>query len=282
MKIERKELQPIVKAAIKEDMGRGDITTNNIISPDRKAAGVIFSNEDCVLCGLEAARTVFKILDKDIRIIELKKDGDPINASTEVMRMIGRARTILTGERLALNFLSFMSGISTATRAYAEKIKEYDVKLLDTRKTIPLTRSLQKYAVRTGGGCNHRMNLGDMVLIKDNHIQISGGDINIADMRKNLGPDVSVEIEVDNLLDFKEALRQAPDVIMLDNMSCAEIRKAVAIRNSASRGKRVKLEASGGITLKNIRKYARTKVDSISVGVLTDSVRAIDYSLEIR
>jgi nicotinate-nucleotide pyrophosphorylase (carboxylating) len=230
---------------------------------------------------MQIAEWVFDEIDYSTRFKPLYKDGDKVSSGSEIALIEGRARAILTAERLALNFISFLSGIATETSKYVEATKAYNVKILDTRKTLPLLRYLEKYAVVCAGGFNHRMSLNDMVLIKDNHLMLSGSKVNVAQLRGKLGPKIKIEVEVDNLKDFEKMLSQKPDVIMLDNMSPSDIARAVAIRNSAAYRDEVTLEASGGITLANIVDYAKAGPDTISIGRITDTVEGIDFSLDI-
>ncbi|MCK4463400.1 MAG: carboxylating nicotinate-nucleotide diphosphorylase, partial [Candidatus Omnitrophica bacterium] len=200
------------------------------------------------------------------------------------------ARAVLTAERTMLNFLSFLSGIATRTKKYVDKVKAYNVKILDTRKTFPLLRYLEKYAVSVGGGYNHRMNLGEMVMVKDNHIAVHSPSLDFArdrqsivhSLRSKAQKNIKIEIEVQSLEQFEDTLKQMPDIIMLDNMSTEDIKKAVRIRNESEKALRdTVLEVSGGITLDNVEDYAKTGIDTISIGAITDSVRSIDFSLNV-
>ncbi len=267
----------LIAAGLAEDVGAGDITTDAIVSEDLQATADIVVREPGVVCGLEFAVEVFKALDPAIEVEYRAEDGDRIaEAPTVVATLEGNARAILTGERLALNLLQRASGIATATRAYADAIAGTDVELLDTRKTAPGLRLLDRHAVRCGGGTNHRFGLFDAVLIKDNHIAIAGGiDAAVAAVLKN-NPGVSIEIEVDTLDQLDDALLTGADVVLLDNMPPATLREAV--RETAGRAR---LEASGGITLDTIAEVAATGVDAISIGALTHSVSALDIALEV-
>lgn len=271
------EVKEIIKKALKEDIGKRDITTTTIIPENKYAKAILLAKENCVICGLNIAAEVFRIQDKKIKFMSNVLDGKKIKEGKIIAHISGRAQSILTAERVALNFLSLLSGIATKTRAYVDKVKPYKVKILDTRKTIPGLRELEKYAVRIGGGYNHRMRLDEMVLIKDNHLKIQSSKSKIKDLRQRVPKNIKIEIEVKNLREFKEALEAGPDIIMLDNMKVEDIRKAVLLRKIAVS----KIEVSGNVNLNNVRKIAKTGPDMISVGALTHSVQAVDISLEI-
>lgn len=273
------EIQDIIKNALTEDIGSGDITSNSIVPENETAKAVFLAKEPCIVCGIQVAAMVFKIIDPDIIFKTQAKDSDAIKKGKVIASVSGKARSILAGERVALNFLSHLSGIATKTHAFAALVKPYKTKILDTRKTTPGLRLLEKYAVRMGGGYNHRFGLDEMMLIKDNHIRIAAG----LDKIKALPANYKTEIEVKDLEEFKLALRLKPDIVMLDNMNYKEMRKTVKLRNSLSCQKTnplPKLEASGGVSLKNVKKIASTGIDMISIGSLTHSVEAIDISLE--
>jgi nicotinate-nucleotide pyrophosphorylase (carboxylating) len=249
---------------------------------------VIMSREDCVVCGMKIAEMVMAEIDYSVHFKPNCKDGIFIGKGKDVAFIEGATASILRAERTMLNFLTFLSGISTRTRQYQNMVKPYDVKIMDTRKTIPLLRYLEKYAVFTGGGTNHRMGLYDQVLIKDNHIYCRKNNLPagrefslksiVEEARKKNGKGIVVEIEVSTPKEFSDALQGKPDIIMLDNMGVREIEACVEIRKLS----KIKplLEVSGGITLDTVEDYAKTRVDMISVGELTDSVRAIDMSLD--
>jgi nicotinate-nucleotide pyrophosphorylase (carboxylating) len=280
----KSEIKSIVRCALKEDVGRGDITTTFIVPPSHKSRAVIFSKEDAVVCGTAFASEVFCQLDHRLQVIFEHKDGDHVKKGDVLVRLSGRTRAILTGERVALNFLSYLSAIATQTRCFCEAVKPYDVKVLDTRKTTPGQRLMERYAVVCGGGVNHRFNLNAMVLMKDNHRVISQKKERLADTVRRLHSRThkKVQIEVDHLWELKDVLEARPEMILLDNMSVDELDKAVSLtRESCPDGKRPLLEASGGVTLENIHRIAATGVERISVGSLTHSRRAVDMSLEI-
>ena len=272
------EIKPLIDLALKEDIGKGDITTDNIIPKDKKSEAEIIAKEDGVVCGLDVVRFVYKTIDPNIYFMKKTKDGEKVRVGQKIAVIKGNARSILSGERIVLNFLSALSGTSTTTRRYVDKIKKYNAKILDTRKTIPGFRILQKYAVSIGGAKNHRMGLYDMVLIKDNHIEANGGIANsVANIRKKIPKNIKIEIEAENLEQVKEALEAKVDWIMLDNMSIEDMKKAIKLING-----RTKIEASGGITLDNIEEVAKTGVDYISIGALTHSFNKIDFSMVIK
>lgn len=272
---------PLVRLALKEDLGKKDITTELLIPKDKIVNAVLLAKQEFVVCGLQFAGASFTITDSNIKFIPLVKEGDEVEKGTVIVRIQGKACSILTAERVALNFLSLMSAVATKTRKFTQAIKPYKAKIVDTRKTIPGLRLLQKYAVRIGGGFNHRFSLDEMIMVKDNHLQVLGSYRNM----KKLGNRYKVELEVDNLEQFKQALDLEPDIIMLDNMLVKDMKKAVILRNTLfkkSPQTAPKLEASGGITLKNIKKIASTSVDMISIGALTHSIDSVDISLEIQ
>jgi len=276
-------MKDIVLCALKEDIGIKDITTQAFIPKDKLIKAVILVKEDCVVCGLRVAALTFHSLDKKIKFMPLVSEGSLVKRGKIIARISGKAKSILTAERVALNFLSFLCGISTKTKRFIEAIKPYKAKIMDTRKTIPGLRDLEKYAVRIGGGYNHRIRLDEMLLIKDNHLKVIKGCQGLPQLSK-VSHGFQTEIEVKNLKEFKAALKLKPDIIMLDNMRVKDISKAIKIRNNLSpKTYRLtpKLEASGGITMKNVKQIASTGVEMISVGALTHSVSSIDISLEI-
>jgi nicotinate-nucleotide pyrophosphorylase (carboxylating) len=265
-----------VTEALKEDIATGDITSVNLIAKHKTIKATILAKENCVICGMPVAACAFKLIDRGIKFKSHTHDGSLVKKGSRLATISGNARSILAGERVALNFLSLLSGVSTKTQAYLKAIKPFKVKILDTRKTIPGLRFLEKYAVRIGGGFNHRMSLDEMILVKDNHINISAEMSKLAGLKSKY----KIEIEVEDLEQFLKALSLKPDIIMLDNMSLKNIRKAVEIRNRSCLHRPL-LEASGGISLKNIKKIAASGIDAISIGELTHSVASVDLSLEI-
>jgi nicotinate-nucleotide pyrophosphorylase (carboxylating) len=268
--------EKLVKASLVEDIGSGDITTNAIIPPKKKGSCRIVANENLVVCGLAVCEKVFTSIDKGITLERCVNDGDAVKKGTIIARVSGRLGRILSGERVALNFLQRLSGVATLTREFTKKAGE-GAKILDTRKTTPCMRILEKYAVRVGGGYNHRFGLFDSILIKDNHIKIAGGVARaLARVRKKYPRGATIEVEVDNLKQVKEAVRGEADIIMLDNMATEKIKRALELI-----GNRAMVEVSGGITLQNVRQVATTGVDFISTGSLTHSARAVDMSMKV-
>lgn len=277
-------LREVIAKALQEDIGSGDVTTEAICEPNQTGRAVIRTKEPCVVAGMPVAQLIFAALDAQIRCTPRVRDGDKLNAGQTIAELEGQLRAILMGERTALNLLQRLSGIATATARYVEAVKDFSVKILDTRKTAPGLRILDKYAVRVGGGHNHRMGLYDGVLIKSNHSRAAGGIFPAIERARRYAPTtLKIEVEVRTLEEFREALDAGADIIMLDNMSLEEMRQAVrAAKGSApTAGRGSLLEASGGVTLENVRDIAQTGVNFISVGALTHSVKAIDIHLEV-
>ena len=267
-------LIPDISAFLSEDIGSGDITAN-IIPESVQAEAAVTTREAMVLCGQAWFDAVFKAIDPKVTINWLELEGGFVDAGATLCRLNGSARALLTGERTALNLLQTLSATATVARHYAEAVTGTGCKVLDTRKTIPGLRAAQKYAVVCGGCFNHRMGLYDAVLIKENHI-VAAGSIAKAVAMARQQSSVPVEVEVESLQEFQEAIVALPDRIMLDNFTLADMRSAVALNHNS-----IELEASGNITLENIRTVAETGVDFISIGALTKNVRAIDLSLRI-
>lgn len=267
-----------VQRALDEDLqSTGDITTRALIPPEARGKAHIVLREDGVVAGLPLASMTFRLLDGRVNFHSLAADGNRVPAGTDIARVEGPVVGILEGERTALNFLQRLSGIATLTSRFVELAAPYGAEILDTRKTTPGLRVLEKYAVRAGGGRNHRMGLFDAVLIKDNHVTAAGGVARAVEVaRAHLGAGAEIEVEVGLLEDLGGAIEAGADVVMLDNMSVEETREAVRMA-----GGRVKLESSGGITLDNVAAYASAGVDFISVGALTHSARALDIALEL-
>jgi nicotinate-nucleotide pyrophosphorylase (carboxylating) len=272
--------QELLRRFLAEDLGAGDLTSEATISPSQVAVGRFVAKAPLVLAGIEIALEVIRLLDSDLGAETRSRDGDFLQPGDEPAIVRGKARALLSGERVALNLLQRLSGIATLTRKYVEAIKGTKAEILDTRKTTPGLRAFEKYAVAVGGGSNHRLNLNDAILIKENHIHLAGGVrqafVRAQAARKNAR---FVEVEVTNLEELEEALPERPDVILLDNMTPECVEKAVAM--ARQRSDKVLLEASGGITLENVRQYAEAGVDWISIGALTHSAPAADLSLEI-
>ena len=280
--LNRKDIMPIIARALAEDVGDGDVTTKWTVPFAKRADAVIIAKADGVIAGLDVARWVFEAIDEAIAFAARVKDGERVGAGDVLAEVSGSARGLLTGERVALNFLQRMSGIATMTAQFVEAVQGTNAQILDTRKTAPGLRVLDKYAVVAGGGANHRAGLYDMVLIKENHIEAADG----------IGPallavwkgmdfesrDVRVEVEVETLSQLDEVLVLGADRVMLDNMSLNDMREAVR-RVRQLKGKRPELEASGKVSLEGVRAIAETGVDFISIGALTHSVQALDISM---
>ncbi len=274
-------IRAIVERALEEDLGQGDITTDALIPPGIRGAGSLVAKTTGVIAGVEVALEVFRQTDPSVETRVIMSDGSAVSPGDVVAEVSGSVAGILKGERVALNFIQRLSGIATATSTYVNAVQGTAARIIDTRKTVPGLRQLEKYAVRVGGGHNHRYNLADGVLIKDNHIAaLRARELGLVEIvrlaRENSPHTVKVEIEVESVEEAREALEALVDVIMLDNMSPEEMRRVVAMT-----GGRCLLEASGGINLDTVRAVAETGVDLISVGALTHSVRAMDISLDM-
>ena len=269
-----------IAAALKEDIGNGDITTEFFVPEALHASGRIVAHEPAVVAGTKTAAEVFRKVDPATDVQIVRQDGEPVVAGDVVIEVRGRARSILKAERVALNFLQRLCGIATLTRQFVDAVGNHPAKILDTRKTTPGLRVLEKAAVVAGGGVNHRSGLFDMVLVKDNHLAALGGLSGFADQIRRLRkarPNIRIEVEADDLEQARAFVEiDGIDVILLDNMVPAQIREALALRRN-----NIKFEASGGITLKNVRRIAATGVDYISIGALTNTARAIDLGLEL-
>jgi nicotinate-nucleotide pyrophosphorylase (carboxylating) len=274
-------LERVVRAALEEDVGAGDRTTDRVVPTDARCRARLLLEEAGVVCGLDAARAVFTALDPSVRLDPLVDEGGLVQSVPASLATVeGPARAILTGERTALNLLGRLCGIATLTSQYVAAVAGTGVTILDTRKTTPGLRELEKYAVRCGGATNHRAGLYDAVLIKENHLRLAGGIAPAVAALRNGQPievEAQIEVEAESLADVAEALEAGVDRILLDNMSPAEVARAVELA-----GGRAQLEASGGITLANVRAYAETGVDFISIGALTHSARSLHVSLEVR
>jgi len=265
----------IIENSLQEDLGSGDITTNLLLPEDSKSQAIIKAKQHGIVAGLPIAKRIFKRLDKKIVWIEKKRDGEEIMINDILAEIKGSKKAILTGERVALNFLQRLSGIATLTSKFVKAVEGLPAVITDTRKTVPGLRILDKYAVRGGGGKNHRMGLFDGVLIKDNHIKIAGSISNaIKTIRKRTNKKYKLEVETSTLHQVKEALSLGADIIMLDNMTIPNIKRAVELIKDRSI-----VEASGGITINNVRKVAETGVNLISIGSLTNSPKALDIGL---
>lgn len=268
--------------ALKEDLGKGDITTDSIIPPDVQTLGIIFPKEDGVLCGVHIARYVFEEIDKNINFEAKMEDGAEFSPGMTIATIIGPAGSCLKAERTALNFLQQLSGIATLTRKFVKLINNNRIKIMDTRKTTPGLRIMEKYAVKTGGGYNHRFGLYDMVLIKDNHIEIAGSITNAVNaVRKNSKKKkIFIEVEVKTMDELKEAIELGVNRVMLDNMHLEQIDQAIKYVRTSK--KKIEIEVSGGIDIDNIVNYAELDIDCISIGALTHSAPAIDIALKMK
>jgi nicotinate-nucleotide pyrophosphorylase (carboxylating) len=272
------DLDTQVAAALREDIGSGDVTAQ-LVPATQQVRGRVITRENAVLCGRPWVEEVFRALDTNIKLTWAASDGDRIVADQVIFTIEGPARAVLTGERTALNFLQLLSGTATAARRFVDAVAGTGCTILDTRKTLPGLRTAQKYAIRCGGAQNHRIGLYDMVLIKENHIAAAGSLSGAIATARRLTPKVPVEVEVESLAELEEALAARPDVILLDEFSPADMRSAVALNRKHGTG--AKLEASGSVSLETVHEIAATGVDYISVGGLTKHVRAIDLSMRL-
>jgi len=275
------QIEEIIDRALAEDLGKGDVTTEALISSDQQGTGFIVAKKEGILAGTGVAKQVFHRVDTELKVEILTENGARVKPGTKVAKVSGSIASILRAERVALNFLQRLSGIASDTNCYVARVEGLPVRIMDTRKTTPGLRLLEKCAVRLGGGENHRMNLGDGILIKDNHLAALHSqalDIKeiIARARQNAPQRLKVEVEVGTVSEALEAVEAGADIVMLDNMNLEDMRKAVKSIHG-----RALIEASGGITLDNVRAVAETGVDFISIGALTHSARALDISLEL-
>jgi nicotinate-nucleotide pyrophosphorylase (carboxylating) len=273
--LNRYRMDEIIKRALEEDIGSGDITTLATVSQDRQTEGLFIAKEEGVVCGLPVLKRVYETLDASIKIECIANEGDLVQKGDVIARISGNAQNILTGERVALNFLQRLSGIATRTRWAVREIAGTKAVITDTRKTTPGLRFLEKYAVRIGGGSNHRFNLADGILIKDNHISAAGGIRQAVALARKAAPHMlKIEVETENFAQIEEALQSGADIIMLDNMGIENMKQAVSMI-----GGRALVEASGNMGDKDLLAVAQTGVDIISIGALTHTVRAMDISL---
>ncbi|TLZ14559.1 MAG: carboxylating nicotinate-nucleotide diphosphorylase [Gammaproteobacteria bacterium] len=267
-----------VDAALREDIGSGDVSAA-LVPAGQRVRGSIVTREAAILCGRAWADETFRRLDPQVRLGWHAADGERLAADQVIFEIEGPARAVLTGERTALNFLQLLSGTATATRRLVDAVAGTPCRILDTRKTLPGLRTAQKYAVRCGGGDNHRMGLYDRVLIKENHIAAAGSLTGAIEAARRSAPELTVEVEVESQAELEEALDAKPDIVMLDDFSLAALQAAVKLNQA--RGRPVKLEASGSVSLETVRAIAATGVDYISVGALTKHVRAVDLSMRL-
>lgn len=267
----------IIELALREDRVHADVTTNSMLEYDRKITAEVTAKEEGIISGIEVFAATFQTVDPDVSVKVFKGDGSAVRRGNVVLEIEGRESSILKAERTALNFLQRLSGIATLTRKFVDKLKPYyNTILLDTRKTTPGMRYLEKKAVKDGGGTNHRMNLEDMSMVKDNHIKMAGSISNAVKKIRKKFPGKIIEVEVKNLKELEEALSMDVDIVMLDNFNTDLLREAVNINNH-----RVKLEVSGNISLRNIEDRAASGIDFISVGAITHSFKSLDISLNI-
>jgi nicotinate-nucleotide pyrophosphorylase (carboxylating) len=271
------EIESLIKRALAEDVGSGDATTNSIVSADARLEALIKAKQHGVLSGLAVAAAVFRALDEDVTFDDTVGEGSSVESGTIVATVQGSARSILTAERTALNFLGRMSGIATLTRQFVDSIAGTSARILDTRKTAPGLRAIDKLAVRHGGGHNHRFGLYDMILIKDNHIDHAGSVTRAVELARAAGTELEIEVEARTLKDVEDAIALDVTRILLDNMSTEMMLEAVRLSDG-----RAELEASGNVTLATVRRMAETGVDFISVGELTHSARVFDFSLIVK
>ena len=287
--LDKQAVLPLIAAALKEDVGPRDLTSSVLIPKTKWAKADFVVREEGVAAGLAIVEWTFSLVDPQIRFKPNLKDGERVHPGKVVAYVEGPARGVLAAERTALNFFSRLSGIATLTRQFVDRVKKYKVQIMDTRKTTPTLRFLEKYAVAAGGGTLHRRGLFDQVLIKDNHLQLLGNhrlsavELAVKEARRKLQKAV-IEVEVKNLQEFRLCLSAAADIILLDNMPLAEIQEAVRLRNAVARSKKERkplLEVSGGVRLENVESIAAAGVDRISVGALTHSAPALDAALEL-
>lgn len=282
MQIDRNLLYNKIGEFLDEDLGRGDITTQSVVSDSVRGRGRFWAKQDMVVAGLEVAEAVFATMDPDLELEAFVYEGDMVKANTELARLDGPAAVLLAGERVALNLMQRMSGVATVTRRYVEALKGTQARVVDTRKTIPGLRMLDKYAVLVGGGRNHRFGLDDGILIKDNHIMLAGGiEPAVKRAREQAGHLHKIEVEVSNFDQLQEAIEAGADIILLDNMKPDMVAEAVKQVRASEQGRHILLEASGRITLENIAEYGRAGVDFISSGAITHSAPAVDISFKI-
>ncbi len=282
MKLDDNLLFNLISEFLDEDIGRGDITTQSTVPPATEGIGRFWAKSDLVVAGLEVADAVFATLDPQLELESFVYDGEYVQAGKELARIEGPASVLLAGERVALNLMQRMSGVATLTRKYVDAIKGTGARVVDTRKTMPGLRMLDKYAVMVGGGRNHRYGLDDGILIKDNHIALAGGiQKAITRAREYASHLLKIEVEVSSMAQLKEAVKAGADVILLDNMSVNQVKECVEYVRKQSTGRQILVEASGNITLETITEYAQTGVDLISSGAITHSAPAVDISFKI-
>jgi nicotinate-nucleotide pyrophosphorylase (carboxylating) len=273
------ELDCLIETALREDVGTGDTTTQALVPPGTQCRGVLVAGGWGVVAGMPVVEAVLRKLDPRVDVAAYKEEGQEFQEEELLARVCGDAAALLTGERIALNFLQRLCGIASLTRLFVKRLRGTHTVVLDTRKTTPGLRTLEKYAVRVGGGQNHRVRLDDMVLIKDNHLKLVGGIAEAVEAARHSFPDLKVEVEVGSLDELAEALDAGPDRVMLDNMTVRDMTAAVSLVRD--RPSRIEIEASGGISLNTVRQVAATGVDFVSVGALTHSAPACEISFEV-
>ncbi|HXN06985.1 MAG TPA: carboxylating nicotinate-nucleotide diphosphorylase [Nitrospiria bacterium] len=277
MALDPDKIKEIIRTALREDLEAGDVTTASLFPNALLARGEIISRVPCVIAGIPVVRELFKLLDPEVAVKSVQEDGATAIPGKPFLLFSGDGRSLLKGERTALNFLQRLSGIATLTRQFVKAVEGTGVKILDTRKTTPGLRVLEKYAVSAGGGTNHRFHLGDAILVKDNHIALKGGlEAALKTLQKKSPPGITIEVEAKTLDEVEAALKHGADVILLDNMNLKTLRSSVALI-----GKRAKTEASGGVTLETVKEIAKTGVNFISIGALTHSAPSVDLTMDI-
>ena len=275
-KIDKFQMDESIRLALKEDITSEDISTNAVYKNDRLAEISLFSKEEGILAGIDVFKRVFELLDSSVEFTEYKKDGDNLLNKDLILKIRANVKTILSAERTALNYLQRMSGIATYTRKMLEALDDKNIKLLDTRKTTPNMRIFEKYSVRVGGGYNHRYNLSDAIMLKDNHIDAAGSITEAIRLAREYSPFIKkIEIEVEDLKGVEEAVRAGADIIMLDNMDIETIKKAIKIIN-----KQAIIECSGNVDITNINRFKGLEIDYISSGAITHSAKILDFSLK--
>jgi len=277
-------IHKIIDWALLEDIGTGDITTDIFVPKNMSSTAFIVTHQKATFVGFDIVKEVFKKLDPQVKVEAFFKDGDTVNAETKIIKITGKTHALLVGERVALNFLNHLSAIATNTTAFIEKIKPYKIQIVDTRKTTPGFRVLEKWAVRCAKGVNHRLNLSEMVLIKDNHHLVTRPAMSLHQMieRAKQKTKKPICIEVENLKDFKDVYDAHPDIILLDNMNIAQIRKAVLFAKRAKISPKPLLEVSGGVSLRRIRAIAKAGIKRVSIGALTHTKKGINISMELK
>lgn len=274
------DLNALIRSALKEDSAGKDVTSRLFVPSAAKAEAVLIAKQEGVICGMNILRELFRQVDTRCRVSLYKKDGAKVRKNDVIARVNGPARSVLAGERTSLNFLQHLSGVATLTSRFVKQARGTGAAILDTRKTVPGLRALEKYAVRCGGGTNHRLNLGGMALVKDNHFKLMRDPAAAVRAAKKARPGLVIEVECETLAQVRKMTGSGADIIMLDNMTDAELRRAIKFIRGLRRG--IKIEISGGVTLANARRYARMGADRISVGALTHSAPAMDISMEFR